>query len=147
MTAFLLDVNVLIALCWRGHPHHAVVSKWFSRHGSHRWATCPFTQVAFVRIVSDPVFSVHAASPTEAVMLLKANVEHVGHQFWPDDITLVEAIGEFRSRLVGHQQVSDAYLLGLAFRKKAKLATLDRGILDLLHPEATHRESVELLGE
>jgi predicted nucleic acid-binding protein len=34
--------------------------------------------------------------------------------------------------LAGHQQVTDAYLLGLAMHKKGKLATMDRAVRALL---------------
>jgi hypothetical protein len=47
MTAFLLDVNVLIALAWKGHPDHRVAQDWFARNNKAGWATCPFTEAAF----------------------------------------------------------------------------------------------------
>jgi uncharacterized protein len=143
VTAFLLDANVLIALGWRGHRHHDLVQNWFASHGSQGWATCPFTQTAFVRIVSNPAFSVHAVPPAEALSVLTTNLKLVGHQFWADDLTVGDAIGRFRDRLFGHQQITDAYLLGLAIHRKGKLATLDHSIADLL-PEGS-RESVELI--
>jgi predicted nucleic acid-binding protein len=34
----------------------------------------------------------------------------------------------FVSRVRGHQQVTDAYLLGLAIRENAQLVTFDKGI-------------------
>jgi hypothetical protein len=48
-------------------------------------------------------------------------------------------------RLAGHQQVTDAYLLGLAVHKKGKLATMDRAILALLPEKSRDLEFVELL--
>lgn len=145
MTAFLLDVNVLIALGWRGHPDHTKIQRWFARNSNQGWATCPFTQAAFVRIVSNPAFSPHATSPAEALKLLTNNVRHATHEFWPDNLDLCEALRPFAARLVGHQQVTDAYLLALALRKKGKLATLDRGILSLL-PQGSHEQhAVELI--
>jgi hypothetical protein len=47
--------------------------------------------------------------------------------------------------LAGHQQVTDAYLLGLAMHKKGKLATTDRAILALLPEKSRDREFVELV--
>jgi hypothetical protein len=38
----------------------------------------------------------------------------------------------FVERLRGHQQVTDAYLLGLARHKKGKLGTMDRTVTELL---------------
>jgi len=146
MTAFLLDVNVLIALGWRGHPDHTRVQRWFAGNSAEGWATCPFTQAAFVRIVSNPAFSAHATSPVEALKLLTANLKHATHQFWADNLSLGDALRPFADRLAGHRQVTDAYLLGLALRKKGKLATLDRGILDLLPQGIPERAGVELIG-
>jgi len=51
-----------------------------------------------------------------------------GHQFWQDSVSLLDP-GIFRSELVkGHNQITDAYLLGLAFHHRGKLATFDRSI-------------------
>jgi len=145
MTAFLLDVNVLVALGWRAHADHARVLSWFARHNQRGWATCPFTQAAFVRIVSNPSFSAHAASPREALRLLNFNLKHPKHQFWADDLTVDEAIGRFADRVIGHQQITDAYLLGLALHKKGKLATLDRSVLALIPSDHAGREAIELI--
>jgi|SRR5579862_1783707 len=142
---FLLDVNVLIALGWRGHSDHDRVQAWFARHGARGWATCPFTQAAFVRIVSNPSFSTHAASPQEALRLLAFNLKHPKHQFWTDDLTVADAVSRLAPRLVGHQQVTDAYLVGLAMSKKGKLATLDGGVLGLLPVGIPGPSAVELI--
>ena len=147
MNVFLLDVNVLVAIAWPAHNSHARVKRWLVRHASDEWATCSFTQVAFVRILSNPAFSPHALRPLDAVALLSANLNHPAHRFWANDIGLSEAIRPFQDRIVGHQQVTDAYLLGLTLRKKGKLATMDRGILELIPGESPHRGIVELIGE
>jgi len=76
---------------------------------------------------------------------LAANLRHPKHQFWPDDLSLEESVSRFGDRLVGHQQVTDAYLLGLTVQNKGKLATLDRGIVDLLPAESPYRANVELI--
>ena len=132
MTAVLLDVNVLIALLWPAHEDHQRAQSWFGQNAGAGWATCPFTQAAFVRIVSNPAFSRDAVAPKEAVSLLAANVKHKAHQFWADEIDIVSATWPFVGRLRGHQQVTDAYLLGLARHKKGKLGTMDRTVTELL---------------
>jgi predicted nucleic acid-binding protein len=43
-----------------------------------------------------------------------------------------EAVAPVAGRLVGHRQVSDAYLLGLAIRHGGVLATFDEGISALV---------------
>jgi uncharacterized protein len=131
VSAILLDANVLIALAWPEHEAHTRVGRWFSRHSRSGWATCPFTESAFVRILSNPLFSPDALTPQNAVAVLEANVSLPGHQFWPASISVLEAVENVGKNLVGHRQVTDAYLLGLAIQQKGKLATLDRAIAAL----------------
>ena len=50
-----------------------------------------------------------------------------GHDFWPDDLSLVEAFGP-APVLATHRHVTDGYLLALAVAHDGVLATLDRGI-------------------
>jgi len=145
MTPFLLDVNVLVALGWKGHPDHVRAQNWFLKNNRAGWATCPFTQAAFVRIVSNPAFSANAVLPVEALALLATNLNHPTHQFWASDIPLRDALRHFGERLVGHQQITDAYLLGLALHRKGKLATLDEGIGELLEPGDPKADTVELI--
>jgi hypothetical protein len=135
MTAHLLDVNVLVALMWPAHDGHARAQNWFAQHSKTGWATCPFTQAGCVRILSNPSFSSDAVTPQEALKLLRANLNHPAHVFWPDDLSFAEAVEPIQKQLMGHQQVSDAYLLGLAIRRKARLATLDRSVPALLPRE------------
>jgi toxin-antitoxin system PIN domain toxin len=144
MTGFLLDVNVLVALMWPAHVHHAQVHHWFARTAKAGWATCPLTQSAVVRILSNPGFSRDAVTPQEAVRLLKANLNHPTHRFWPDQISFVAAADPVLRQLTGHQQVTDVYLLGLARHRKGSLATMDRAILTLL-PENLRATSVTVI--
>jgi uncharacterized protein len=126
--AFLLDANVLIALAWPEHVCHKTVGRWFVRHSAAGWATCPFTQAAFVRMLSNPAFSVNALTPENALRVLESNLLLPGHHFWTDSISVPEALRAIDGRFRGHQQVTDAYLLGLAIHHKGRVATLDRAI-------------------
>lgn len=132
MPAALLDVNVLVALLWADHDDHNAARQWFKEHEKKGWATCPFTQAAFVRIVSNPAFSRQAVTPVEAIVLLEENLQRSSHEFWPDTLSLAEAASFVSSKLSGHQQVTDAYLLGLAIHHRAKLVTFDKRLSSLL---------------
>ena len=143
--AFLLDVNVLIATAWPTHPAHQKVQQRIGRHAKQGWATCPFTQTAFVRILSNPAFSPNALTPVDALALLRANLRHPAHRFWEDDVSFIETVGPFSERLVGHQQISDAYLLGLAIHRGGRLATVDQGILTLLPEKSPDRDRVVII--
>lgn len=145
MNGFLLDVNAFIALSWPDHSSHVIVQDWFAANARKGWATCAITEAGFVRITSNPSFSSRAVSPLDAARALRLTVEHPSHRFWPSDLPLVEAIAMFGRRLVGHQQVTDAYLLGLAIHKKGKLATLDKGLFELVDRDDIRSRNIELI--
>ena len=148
--AFLLDVNALLALMWPYQEHHSVVEAWFLASGSKHWATCPITEAGAVRLLSNPTVTPGALRVSEALHLLETNLKQPGHVFWSDDIDLTTSISMCKGRLQGYRQVTDAYLLGLALRRKANLVTLDGGIASLAPPsqrarvfnllEKTHRK-------
>lgn len=144
-SAFLLDVNVLIAMTWPAHRAHGKVQQWLAHHAREKWATCPFTETAFVRILSNPAFSPNALTPADAIALLRSNLAHPAHQFWPDNLGLLDAIASCEGRITGHQQITDAYLLGLALHRKGKLATLDSGIASLVPEKNAAREAITLI--
>jgi len=137
MKPYLLDVNVLIALAWPNHVHHMEARGWFVRRGATGFRTCPITQTGFVRISSNPAFTSNAVTPGEAVALLDHITKLPGHDFWPDDLSLPVALHS-RTPIVGHRQVTDAYLLALAIGHGGVLATLDKGaaLLAKGNPEA-----------
>jgi len=132
VSGFLLDVNVLIALLWPPHEAHARAQRWFAKNAGQGWATCAMSQAGFVRIVSNPAFSQRVVSPRDALEVLQGSVQHRAHRFWTEEIGVTEAVARFGGRLIGHQQVTDAYLLGLAIHKKGRLATLDASLAGLL---------------
>lgn len=132
MPVTLLDVNLLVALAWPQHVHHSIAHKWFGRDARRRWATCPLTQLAFVRISSNPKIIPTAVSPRDAAALLIRIVRMPRHFFWEDDLAVTESTLFRSALLVGHRQVTDAYLIESARRHQGRLATLDAGIADLL---------------
>ena len=130
MKTALIDINILTALLWPAHEHHDIAHRWFAGRAAP-WATCSLTQLGFVRIVSNPAFSRDALSPTEAVALLRENLAHPAHEFWTESLQIPAAVTGTESRLQGYRQITDAYLLALAYRRKAVLATFDRGLRTL----------------
>jgi toxin-antitoxin system PIN domain toxin len=125
----LLDTNVLIALGDRSHLHNAVVRKWFVEHGDQGFATCPITQGALLRTL---LRSGHNGTP-EAVRILCGFVAHPAHRFWPEDIGYDTIRWD---GVIGHRQITDAYLAALARKHGGRLATLDRGLAALHHDVA-----------
>lgn len=147
MKGYLLDVNVLIALLWSRHEHHAAAQRWFADAAGSGWATCTLTQLAFVRILCNPAFSLEAVRPVQALAVLEANLAHPRHEEWHDRWGAVALLQPFARRLVGHQQITDAYLLALAAKHGGRLATFDRGagiLLSAGDPLADRLEQIPL---
>ena len=143
MNAALLDINILTALLWPTHEHHDAAHRWFGGRADASWATCSLTQLGFVRIVSNPAFSRDALSPVEALTLLGENLAHPAHEFWTDRLQVPAAVKGIEARLQGYKQLTDAYLLALAHRRKGVLATFDRGLRTLAGDEFS--ASVEII--
>lgn len=141
---FLLDVNVLIALAWPSHIHHGQTHAWFEKNSTQSWATCPITQLGFVRVSSNHSIIKEAVSPKEAMNVLEQMTALKHHVFWPDNIGLSAKEIPF-DFLVGHRQVTDAYLLGLCKKHGGRLATLDQKITALTPSGSGWRELVEII--
>ena len=90
------------------------------------------TQTGFVRVSANKAFIPTAVSPREAVLLLGELTGLAGHRFWADDVQFVRSSHVDTNRLVGHRQVTDAHLLGLALAHEGRLATLDGRMRSLL---------------
>ncbi len=140
----LLDVNMLIALAWPSHIHHRTAQAWFAQNESAGWATCPLTQCAFVRICSNPKIIPEAVAPNETLAFLRDVVRLKSHVFWPDDISILDNSVP-ASLLIGHRQITDAYLLGLAIHHEGRLVTLDSGLATLLPQSSPHAKALHIV--
>ena len=120
----LLDGNVLVALANEAHVHHAAARRWFLAEKSP-YATCPITQGTLLRLLQ---ITGMVAKPSEAVMVLRGFVEHPRHRFWPDDLGYLQIDWQ---GVLGHRQVTDAYLVALAKKHGGRLATFDKGLAAL----------------
>jgi uncharacterized protein len=122
----LLDVNVLIALLDFDHIHHARAATWLSENIAAGWASCAITQNGCVRIMSQPGYP-NAPPAAKVAQRLREATETEFHQFVPDDISLLDPRHFDTEQLLGHRQVTDAYLLGLAVAHGFQLVTFDAG--------------------
>jgi len=75
---------------------------------------------------TSPAFSRDALPPVEAVAPLAENLTHPGHEFWTERLQLPAAFKGMEPGVQGYRQLTDAYLLALASRRKGVLATFDR---------------------
>ncbi|MHB1272872.1 MAG: TA system VapC family ribonuclease toxin [Rhodanobacter sp.] len=125
---FLLDVNVLIALLDPMHTQHMRAHAWFADTVTV-WASCALTQNGFLRIVSHPRYANPLASPGEAMPVLAEFCARPDHRFWSDDISLLDAAIVDAGRLLSSGQITDSYLLALAVKHGARLATFDKRLV------------------
>ena len=123
----LLDVNVLIALLDSDHSLHARATEWFAGHAKAGWASSPITQNGCVRVMSHPGYP-HPL-PVRAVMerLAEASAGTL-HEFWPDDVSLLDARVADSGRIHGPRQITDVYLLALAVRHDGRFVTFDASV-------------------
>ena len=121
MTPLLLDVNTLLALGWAEHEAHNAVIQRLS--GSVQWATCPITQLGFVRISSTSGIFSRTLAPLQSHAALQALCADEQHRFISDHPSVVES--DF-SQLSAPRQTTEAYLLALAQHHQMRLLTLDR---------------------
>jgi uncharacterized protein len=128
VTTYLLDVNVLLALFDPSHVSHEAAHGWFETVGHHAWATCPVIENGVVRIASHPSYPSRPGNPREILDLLRRFCATKGHQFWPDTVSLLDESLFQRNVPIGHNHVTDIYLLALAVGQGGKLATFDRKI-------------------
>jgi toxin-antitoxin system PIN domain toxin len=127
-TRVLLDINVLIALLDDAHVFSRRANEWIDA-APRRIATCPIVENGVIRIMSAPSYSaMHRATPEQVAEGLKALAEALDHEFWPDDVSLLDATLVDFSRLHGHRQVTDAYLLALAVRRGGAIASFDTAL-------------------
>lgn len=143
MSVGLLDVNMLVALGWASHTHHDIARSWIERNVESGWATCPITQNAFVRISSNSAFTPDAVQLSVAIQLLRELTRSAGHVFWPDDLALTDL--DLSGSLLGHKQVTDVYLLGLAQYRGGRLVTLDQKIASMLPRASKMLDHLEVL--
>lgn len=118
----LLDANVLIALLVDDHVHHAAAEKWFADMSGNS-ATCPVTQGSLMRLLIR-----EGQSAVAARAVISQTAASPRHEFWADDFpyTDVPVHG-----IVGHRQVTDAYLAQLARGRGSRLATFDQALAKL----------------
>jgi toxin-antitoxin system PIN domain toxin len=142
---FLLDLNVLLPIFWPPHENHGRAQEWLAHDAASGGATCPFSQAAFIRMISNPRFTREAVAPMQAERTLHVSLNHSSQQFWPDELRVRDAIAPLRASIVGHRQITDAYLLGLAIFRKGKLATFDHAIASLVPAGVATNSVLELL--
>jgi len=127
----LLDANVLIALAIKNHAFHLQAEAWFSRL-EEPFATCAITQGALLRVLlAQKIVNNADQAWAQLQRIQSVRTAHSHHEFWPqsENYLAVSTRG-----ILGHKQVTDAYLAQLARARGAKIATFDQ-CLAALNPD------------
>jgi len=126
----LPDVNVLLALLNPSHPHYPVAKQWLDNEGQFDWATCPLTENGFLRLYTQSLQKSQTGEFEDALFLLDTlkQTYKTTHHFWDDSISFSDPTLFLPSKIAGHKQITDVYLLGLCQGNGGTLVTLDQGI-------------------
>lgn len=114
---YLLDVNCLLAAIWSTHQDHVKADIWCR---NKELATCPITELGFLRISTHP--RALNCDMNSARALLKDFLSKHSVQ------TIAADLPALGSKATTSDAVTDMYLADLASARGYKLATLDQGI-------------------
>jgi uncharacterized protein len=128
-TGYLLDINVLVALVDDSHTHHLLVGSWFNSIQGEWWGVCALTEAGFLRVMTKPKTGILNIS--QGTDILKRLSVQPGYRFWPILTGWSSIAPLFVGKIFGHQQVTDAILLGLAVKSGGIFVTLDKAIKHL----------------
>lgn len=127
MVRALLDVNVLVALLDSDHVEHATATRWLRDNLAQGWASCPITQNGCLRVMSLPGYPNHVSVPEIAERLeVATRTRH--HEFWPDQVSILDSTLVQRRALLQPRQVTDTYLLALSVVSNGRFVTFDRRV-------------------
>ena len=124
----LLDVNVWVALFDDAHQFSARANAFVETRGVDV-ATCPIVENGVIRVMSLPAYGRRGGVSMRQVRLrLQEACATLDHAFWPDDLSLRDDAHVDFSRVQGHNQITDLYLLALAVKHGGRLVSFDQAI-------------------
>ncbi|MEA3086367.1 MAG: uncharacterized protein QOC89_4064 [Paraburkholderia sp.] len=96
-----------------------------------------------LRIISQPAYPNTLDTPAAVAPVVAQLRSHRGHQFWPDEVSLLDLQQVDASKMLKAEQVTDTYLLALARVRGGALATFDRRLMtDAVRDGARHLELI-----
>lgn len=135
MRSYFPDLNVWVALTYQAHRHYGAASSWLNGVMTGIIAFCRFTQVGFLRLLTNAaVMGRDVKTQREAWNLYDALLEDSRIEFYAESDPY-DTERRFRSltatNLSAPQQWPDAYLLAFAQEAGLTLVTFDRGLSTL----------------
>ena len=110
-----------MALLWENHEQCEQARCWLRSISA--FATCPMTQLGFVRVSSQPQLG-YSLSPEYAFRALRRLLLDPRHRFVPDGISMEDRV-LLTEHIAGPNQITDHYLAALARQHGLVLATFD----------------------
>ncbi|MGH9471102.1 MAG: TA system VapC family ribonuclease toxin [Terriglobia bacterium] len=132
MKSYFPDINVWLALTYRGHQHHAIAAVWFEPLEAEQAVFCRFSQLSFLRLLTHPaVMREEVKTQQEAWNVYDRLSSDARVAFYNE--TQPERAESALRRLTSSsrfapQQWPDAYLAAFASMAGLTLVTLDRGL-------------------
>jgi len=124
----LLDVNVWVALFDDAHIHNAQALTLFQQP-QLKIATCALTENGVLRVLNLPGYAKRVTPGFDLVrQKLVLACTDLDHEFWPCNISLRDEKVLNWTRIMGHNQITDAYLMALAVHHGGALATFDHRV-------------------
>jgi predicted nucleic acid-binding protein len=121
---YLLDVNALVALGVVHHEFHERVATWVRMQQFPILATCPITELGFVRVIAQaPAYGLTVAQAKVLLLRLK-RAKDLRLTFLPDG----HDVSHLPAWVKSPKQTTDGHLEQLAVANAAVLATLDERI-------------------
>jgi toxin-antitoxin system PIN domain toxin len=132
MKSYFPDVNVWLALAYRGHQHHPTASAWFERLEPEEAVFCRFTQLSFLRLLTHPaVMRDEVKTQQEAWKAYDQLASDARVSFYAEtEPERVEAAlrALTASSRFAHQQWPDAYVAAFAKASDLTLVTFDKAL-------------------
>lgn len=132
MKSYFPDINVWLALIYRGHQHHPAAAQWFDGVQHDTASFCRFTQLGFLRlltysqIMEDEVRTQAEAWKTYDQLTSDTRVIFCP-EFDPEAIELELRALTTRTHSAP-QQWPDAYLAAFAYAEDLILVTFDQAL-------------------
>ncbi len=123
----LLDVNVLLALFDPEHVHHDIAHDWLA-DGCSGWASCPLTENGYLRTANVAAPNGEFVPAPRLIDGLRGFEAASHHEFWNDNVTLLDDARVDTRHIHGTRQITDVYLLALAVAHGGQLVTFDSRI-------------------
>ena len=118
----------MLALLDPRHVFHQAAHRWAAQTSDAVWLTCPIVQNGVLRVASQPRYPNSLGSVGAVREVLRVFAAHPRHEFCADDISLLDGDALLQPQRLTPAAVTDVYLLLLAARNNATLATFDTRI-------------------